>query len=224
MPTKPLAQPQRTQSAEEFLASEENRTGLARTSTLTWQAMCEFAEAYAQSLQQAAAPTGKCGLPHSLPTVYHPCCLAKGHNPEDMHLFMPIQVSETYYCTPARSPRSRSYAVPILPALELPPQPVADPSKEELVIEIARELYDRFVMGVWEPQDAYPQIRKWLRSRGEAMKDNVQGCPRCGHNWKFGEINKETCGFHQCGCRHEWHAIPRMSAVPERGAPPEKEK
>ena len=69
--------------------------------------------AYAQSLQQAAAPTGKCGLPHSLPTVYHPCCLAKGHNPEDMHLFMPIQVSETYYCTPA-------------------PQPVADPSKEEL--------------------------------------------------------------------------------------------
>ena len=30
-----------------------------------------------------------------------------------MHLFMPIQVSETYYCTPA-------------------PQPVADPSKEEL--------------------------------------------------------------------------------------------
>ena len=56
MPTKPLAQPQRTQSAEEFLASEENRTGLARTSTLTWQAMCEFAEAYAQSLKQAAAP------------------------------------------------------------------------------------------------------------------------------------------------------------------------
>lgn len=55
------------------------------------------------------------------------------------------------------------------------------------------------------------------------MKDNVQGCPRCGHNWKFGEISKETCGFHQCGCRHEWHAIPRiMSAVPERGAPPEK--
>ncbi len=26
-------------------------------------------------------------------------------------------------------------------------EPVADPSKEELVIEIARELYDRFVMG-----------------------------------------------------------------------------
>ena len=44
-----------------------------------------------------------------------------------------------------------------------PTEPVADPSKEELVIEIARELYDRFVMGGWEPQDAYPQIREWLR-------------------------------------------------------------
>jgi len=38
---------------------------------------------------------------------------------------------------------------------------VSAPS-EELVIEIARELYDRFVMGGWEPQDAYPQIRYWL--------------------------------------------------------------
>ena len=159
---KPPAQPQRTQSAEGFLASEENRTGLARTSTLTWQAMCEFAEAYAQSLQQAAAPTGKCGLPHSLPTVYHPCCLAKGHNPEDMHLFMPIQVSETYYCTPA-------------------PQPVADPSKEELVIEIA-------------PARCLSLLPLLI-----------------------------VTIFCQCGCRHEWHAIPRMSAVPERGAPPEKE-
>jgi hypothetical protein len=33
---------------------------------------------------------------------------------------------------------------------------------EQVVIEIARELYDRFVMGGWEPQDAYPQIRAWL--------------------------------------------------------------
>jgi hypothetical protein len=34
---------------------------------------------------------------------------------------------------------------------------------DELVVrEIARELYDRFVMGGWEPEDAYPQIRKWL--------------------------------------------------------------
>jgi len=35
--------------------------------------------------------------------------------------------------------------------------------KEELVIEIARELYDRFMMGGWEPQDAYPQIREWMQ-------------------------------------------------------------
>lgn len=33
---------------------------------------------------------------------------------------------------------------------------------EDLVITIARELYDRFMMGGWEPQDAYPQIREWL--------------------------------------------------------------
>lgn len=43
--------------------------------------------------------------------------------------------------------------------------------QELLVQEIARELYDRFVMGGWEPQDAYPQIREWL-SRSETI-------PRC---------------------------------------------
>jgi hypothetical protein len=34
--------------------------------------------------------------------------------------------------------------------------------RQELVAEIARELYDRFVMGGWEPQDAYEQIEEWL--------------------------------------------------------------
>jgi hypothetical protein len=37
-------------------------------------------------------------------------------------------------------------------------------------------------------------------------------CPRCGHNWKFGEIRPDECGFHQCACKHEWHAIPRAEA------------
>jgi hypothetical protein len=46
--------------------------------------------------------------------------------------------------------------------------------KEELVIEIARELYDRFVMGGWEPQDAYPSIRAWLGLTTEA-RDAAQG-------------------------------------------------
>lgn len=43
-----------------------------------------------------------------------------------------------------------------------PGAPAAPEGAEPLVIEIARELYDRFVMGGWEPQDAYPQIERWL--------------------------------------------------------------
>jgi len=38
----------------------------------------------------------------------------------------------------------------------------SEQEEDELVVEIARELYDRFVMGGWEPQDAYPQIRVWM--------------------------------------------------------------
>ena len=38
------------------------------------------------------------------------------------------------------------------------------PSKET-VVELARELYDRFVMGGWEPQDAYGEIERILASR-----------------------------------------------------------
>jgi chromosome segregation ATPase len=41
---------------------------------------------------------------------------------------------------------------------------MGDEGVEPLVVEIARELYDRFVMGGWEPQDAYPQIERWLAS------------------------------------------------------------
>jgi hypothetical protein len=40
--------------------------------------------------------------------------------------------------------------------------------QEELVTEIARELYDRFVMGGWEPQDAHEQIREWLAEARQA--------------------------------------------------------
>jgi hypothetical protein len=37
-------------------------------------------------------------------------------------------------------------------------------NNEQLVVDLARELYDRFVMGGWEPQDAYPQIRAMLKA------------------------------------------------------------
>lgn len=41
----------------------------------------------------------------------------------------------------------------------------SQPDNEQLVVDLARELYNRFVMGGWEPQDAYPQIRKMLNGR-----------------------------------------------------------
>ncbi len=44
------------------------------------------------------------------------------------------------------------------------------PPNEQLVIDLARELYDRFVMGGWEPQDAYPQIRAMLAGSAQTGK------------------------------------------------------
>lgn len=41
--------------------------------------------------------------------------------------------------------------------------------RAKLVIEIARELYDRFLMGGWEPQDAYHQIEVWLLAYAAAV-------------------------------------------------------
>jgi hypothetical protein len=35
---------------------------------------------------------------------------------------------------------------------------------EALVVDLARELYDRFVMGGWEPEDAHDLIRDMLTS------------------------------------------------------------
>ena len=166
----------------------------------------EFAEAYAQSLKQAAPPQAESPKDE---VDYNECCcedgykmicpqhgapqtLAVGHGvdtaddcahraldrlgvPRDgkgLYLRMqwlkdqiPKPIYPQYGTTakPLRimygrvRPRNRAEYLALT-------EPVADPSKEELVIEIARELYDRFVMGGWEPQDAYPKIRKWLRS------------------------------------------------------------
>jgi hypothetical protein len=61
----------------------------------------------------------------------------------------------------------------------------------ELVIEIARELYDRFVMGGWEPQDAYPQIERWLalgvRQQREELQELAKPCrlqTSCTHGYE----------------------------------------
>ena len=46
-------------------------------------------------------------------------------------------------------------------------EPTTTPS--QLAIDLARELYDRFVMGGWEPQDAHAQI--------DAMIANAKAAP-----------------------------------------------
>lgn len=43
------------------------------------------------------------------------------------------------------------------------------PGVPEEVITIARELYDRFVMGGWEPQDAYPFLKEIIGESKERM-------------------------------------------------------
>lgn len=53
-------------------------------------------------------------------------------------LSSPTDIKETIYAT----------AIPVRPT--------------QIVIDLARELYDRFVMGGWEPQDAYPTIARML--------------------------------------------------------------
>src|ERR1700731_1008985 len=40
-------------------------------------------------------------------------------------------------------------------------QPASDQNHALVVIELARELYDRFVMGGWEPKDAHSLIAYW---------------------------------------------------------------
>jgi hypothetical protein len=45
------------------------------------------------------------------------------------------------------------------------------PRSDQLVIDLARELYDRFVMGGWEPSDAYQLIREMLGRDAEAPRN-----------------------------------------------------
>lgn len=45
--------------------------------------------------------------------------------------------------------------------------------KESLVEELARELYDGFMMGGWEPQDAYPILREAIRRTLEKAADKA---------------------------------------------------
>jgi hypothetical protein len=50
------------------------------------------------------------------------------------------------------------------------------PALDDLVIDICRETYDRFVMGGWEPQDAHEMIREMLQAR--AAQAPAEGKPK----------------------------------------------
>ena len=76
-----------------------------------------------------------------------------------------------------------------------------DGAPEELAREICRELYDRFVMGGWEPQDAHAQLAALLRSRME----RAERCELCksgdipiGHLYHFTDEGRESCKNCRC--------------------------
>jgi hypothetical protein len=54
--------------------------------------------------------------------------------------------------------------------------------KDDLTAEIARELYDRFVMGGWSPEDAYEQIDAWLAESGERLVRECAKIANTRHN------------------------------------------
>jgi hypothetical protein len=89
---------------------------------------------------------------------------------------------------------------------------------EQLVIDIARELYDRFVMGGWQPQDAYLQIRAML-ARGVAKhsESGAQPGPSC-----------TVCGkpmtpvLSASGRQTGWGCVDCPGPPTERGAEPRR--
>lgn len=99
---------------------------------------------------------------------------------------------------------------------------------EQLVIDLARELYDRFVMGGWEPQDAYPQIRAMLKAAIEEENELAGGvalgrdttqqdvCPDCGstaqrmRGCSHQDHGKKTHALirYECiRCTNSWHTL-----------------
>ena len=51
-------------------------------------------------------------------------------------------------------------------------EPLAE-LRRELIVDLARELYDRFVMAGWEPQDAYPLIGGMLERAASEIADEA---------------------------------------------------
>jgi hypothetical protein len=133
---------------------------------------------------------GKCGWTHAVGSdcpardavfvTSHP---ATANAREDMTL---SEAKQRYPEAPA--PAQSLYEAP--PKLET----------EYLVMMIARELYDRFVMGGWEPQDAYPQIRRWLEWK---PGPNITGKPV--HEWGASLADEKEAAY-SAGRQEGWEA------------------
>jgi len=57
-----------------------------------------------------------------------------------------------------------------------------EPELREVVVSLARELYDRFVMGGWAPQDAYGIIERFAAHELAALREEVADANREADN------------------------------------------
>lgn len=73
-----------------------------------------------------------------------------------------------------------------------------------VVVGLARELYDRFVMGGWEPQDSYELIEDILN-------------PTASGGWRCADLRQDTagCDWPLCGC--DPYANKVVTALDEAG-------
>jgi hypothetical protein len=115
------------------------------------------------------------------------------------------------------------------------------PLSELLVIEICRELYDRFMMGGWEPQDAHDWLRRKLAENPMTKNSNLSApaaSPSRGneapHNsvtvrFGFGEFDLSTLkedefvtasGLNDGG----WVVCKRLPSTPEETGPPKRKQ
>jgi len=95
--------------------------------------------------------------------------------------------------------------------MPLPAPPASEKGKEvrnisleseDVVVYLARELYDRFVMGGWEPRDSFDLINDALRASGHA-------CANCGRTPR-----EHYCYFH--GDKQTFNPGRQKAAAPEQ--------
>lgn len=83
---------------------------------------------------------------------------------------------------------------------------------EQLAVDLCRELYDRFVMGGWSPEDAHAEtvsrLRGWSELRKtEQISDDLQ-CPKCGDKFSHKALLVSSVECHRCGTITKWEKVP----------------